>query len=495
MKIMKKYISILVASVLGCVAFASQKAIVKTYPAPRSELAYSQYIVTVNGKPVDIYRAYSPQHHIHTGADYYFCSFDFEGEVEVVVKSRTGWGIYVPYWVTDPAEIKRMQSTLMSEVFPSNLNAERTPETVKIKQNKPFKAVVMRNGIVKPLIIFANPLEKNVPDKNDPNVIYFGAGVHHLDKPIALKDNQTLYLEGGAVVKFDCPENRVFSATNAKNVSIRGRGIVSFDNRGRFMNRCLIIEKCKDVFIEGIVIRDGNNWMFDIRNSDNVLVDNFKICGSRMINDDAIDICNSTNVTIKNTFCRAQDDIIAIKGMKRPDSTKPVENIYIENCMFWTDAANIFRIGYECDAPYFKNIKCKDIYVPFYSRYVKPTEYWSHAVVWLQPTSRMTISDFEIDGLYIRSNGEDMPLLIAEPRKVYHDPDMGCIENCTIKNVVVEGKKGNFRGEVWVRGKSQKYYAKDITVENAVYFGKKKTADDKDVFIGDFTENINIFKK
>ena len=492
---MKKYISILMVSLLACVSFATQKAIVKTYPAPRTEQAYCQYIVKVNGKPVDIYKAYSPQHHIHTGADYYFCSFDFEGEIEVEVKSRTGWGIYVPYWITDKAEIKRMQNTLMSEVYPSNLNVVRTPDVVKIKESKPFKAIVMRNGIVKPLIIFANPLEKNVPNKNDPNVIYFGAGVHYVDKPINLKDNQTLYLEGGAVLRYTGNGGVPFGSNSAKNIAIRGRGIISFDNRGRFMNRGMVIEKCENALIEGIILRDCNNWTLDLRNSNNVLVDNFKICGSRMINDDAIDICNSTNVTIKNTFCRAQDDIIAIKGMRRPDSKKPVENIFIENCMFWTDAANIFRIGYECDAPYFKNIKCKNIYVPFYSRYVKPTEYWSHAVVWLQPTSRMKISDFEIDGLNIRSNGNDMPLLIAEPRKVFHDPDMGCVENCTIKNVVVEGKKGKFRGEVWIRGRSEKYYAKNISVENAIYFGKKKTANDKDVFVGEYTENINVFKK
>ena len=154
-----------------------------------------------------------------------------------------------------------------------------------------------------------------------------------------------------------------------------------------------------------------------------------------MINDDAIDICNSQNVTIKNTFARAQDDIIAIKGMKwaKPNFL-PIENIYIENCIFWTDAANVFRIGYECDAQYFKNIKCKDIYVPYYASYRKPNEYWSHAIVWLQPTNDMPIEKVEIDGLHIRSNGGDMPLLIAQPRIVHCAKTYGNAKGCTIKN-------------------------------------------------------------
>ena len=487
----------MMALLASSVAFASSKeATVITYPAPQTEKVFCQYVVTVNGNPVDIYQAFSPQHNRHAGGEYYFCSFDFEGEVEVVVKSRTGWGLGTMY-VVDPAERKRLQETLISDVYPPKIKAERTLKHVKFKQNKPFQAIVMRNGIIMPLMIFGNPIDKNPPKKSDPNVVYFDAGVHYLDKPLVLKDNQTLYLAGGSVLKFDGPQDCVFMAKDAKNVSVRGRGIISFDNRGRYMYGGLLFKNCKNLLIEGIIVRDGNRWICEMFNCDNVQIDNFKICSSRMINDDALDICNSKNITIKNTFCRVQDDVIAIKGMPDvPNADKlPVENIYIENCIFWSDAANTFRIGYECNAPYFKNIKCKEIYVPFYSDYIKPDLYWSHAIVWLQPTSNMCIEDFEIDGLHIRSNGKDMPLLLAEPRVVHCSKDYGTAKNCTIKNVVVEGKKGKFRGEVWLRGQSEKYKITDITVENAVYFGKKKTADDKDVFIGNFTENINIFKK
>jgi hypothetical protein len=107
----------------------------------------------------------------------------------------------------------------------------------------------------------------------------------------------------------------------------------------------------------------------------------------------------------------------------------------------------------------------------------------------------MKISDVHIENMHVRADGHDMPLIIAEPRIVHLSKTFGSAENITLKNVVVEGKKGNFRGEVWLRGQSEKYKITDITVENAIYFGKKKTADDKDVFIGNFTENINIFKK
>ena len=490
---MKKYASILMAVVATFVAWADNKAKVITYPAPISEKVDSQYVVTVNGKPVDIYQALSPQHNMHNGAEYYFCYFDFEGEVEVKIHSRTGFGRPCPYTITDPKIRKQYAETNIAEVYPYNLNVvKKTVNDIYLKQNKPFQAIIMREGIIMPLIIFGNPIEKNPPKKDDPNVVYFGAGAHYIDKPISLKDNQTLYLAGGAILRYTGNGGWPFGANSAKNAAIKGRGILAFDNRGRFRNSGVVIDHCKNFTIEGVIIKDCNNWTLTLWNCDNVLIDNFKICGSRMINDDAIDICNSSNVTIKNTFCRAQDDIIAVKGM---GGKNPVENVFIEDCIFWTDAANIFRIGYECDAPYFKNIKCKNIYVPFYSGYVKPTEYWSHAIVWLQPTKDMPIEDVEIDGLHIRSNGGDMPLLIANPRIVHCAKTYGNAKGCTIKNVVVEGHKGNFRGEVWIAGRDDKHTIEDITVENAVYFGKKKTADDKDVYVGPFTKNINIFKK
>lgn len=72
-----------------------------------------------------------------------------------------------------------------------------------------------------PLLIFANPMELNPPVKNDPDVIYFGPGVHKPEgSVIKLKSNQTLYLAGGVVVQ------AAINVADAQNVTIRGRGIV-----------------------------------------------------------------------------------------------------------------------------------------------------------------------------------------------------------------------------------------------------------------------------
>ena len=482
---MKKYISILMSFIVVSFVFAeTKKSTVITYPAPASEKVFTKYFVFVNGKPVDLYKASSP---MFFGGEYYFCYFDFEGEIDVKVKSANGFCKKLNYTNINPKDLEKAAKTLTSEVYPTSnlLKVERTPTEVNIKANKPFQTIVMRSGIDMPLLIFGNPLEKNPPKKGDKDVIYFDAGVHCPDGKIELKDNQTLYIAGGAVVKAPV-------VAKGKNIKVMGRGIISTERYQRETVTCFSFTACENLKIEGVIIKDPSWWTFIISNSFNVKVNNIKICGSRILNDDAIDIVNSVNVSIKNSFARAQDDIIAIKGM---GGKNPVENIYIENCILWTDCANIFRIGYESEAPYFKNIKCKNIYVPFYAEYRKPTETWSHAIVWVQPSNGLLIENVEIDGLHIRSNGKDMPLLIANPRKSYYAKTFGRADGCKIKNVFVTGKKGKFRGEVWIAGRSPEHTIKNVSVENAVYFGKKKTADDKDVFVGEYTENINIFKK
>lgn len=529
---MLKKLSLLLAFIAFCQIADAAKVI--TYPVPETEKIQTIFKVSVNGKPVDLYRAHSAALNPSRGMEYYFCYFDFEGEVDVRITSQTGFGKSPSHVIIDPAERKKRLETIVAEVLPSSINADISVNEIKFKKDKPFTAIILREKLDMPLIIFGNPIEKDVPNPNDPNVVYFGPGVHFIDKPIVLKDNQTLYLAGGAVVKSNLPDNFPFiewqnntgfyevtdeslfakcpnffpfSAWNAKNVSIRGRGIISFDNRARFRNHGLLLNNCQNLKIEGVILRDCNTWTLDLRNCNNVDVDNIKICGSRMINDDAIDICNSSNVVIRNSFCRAQDDIIAIKGIigsgkclgrkitadpLDKNNNLPVENIFIEDCIFWTDSANIFRIGYECDAPYFKNIKAKNILVPSYARGGDPRDEWSNAIVWIQPSKDMVISDVEIDGITIRANRKECNLLIANPRIVHYTKTYGIAENCVIKNVNVFGDPRGFKGTIFVEGVNDKYHANNIKLENINYFDTKITKESECVHHGEYANGFEI---
>ncbi len=503
---MKKILSILLMTI-ACVGLFAKAKIV-TYPVPLSEKAFTSYKVSVNGIPVDCYKAQSPQ---YLGGEYYFCYFDFEGEVEVKVHNTKGFFQRVSYTAT-PQQHAEAAKNIVGEVMPRSLNAKVSKHDAVFKTNKPFKAIVIREERNMPLIIFGNPLEKNAPKKGDKDVIYYDAGVHY-KWVVELKDNQTLYLAGGAVLKGAV-------VARGKNIKILGRGIISLDNIERSTNHGgLRLFNCDGVVVDGVILKDPVGWTFSMHESKNVLINNFKLCASRMINDDAIDICNTSDVKIIDTFCRAQDDIIAIKGLyksgisfagRTPDPSKndrmnngACDNIYIENCIFWTDAANIFRIGYECYAPSYKNLTCKNLFVPFYSRGRDPvaSKEWAHAIIFMQPNMELTMENFHFDGIEIRSSGLNYSTIVlgshrtsyGEARILGKLQPYGRIKNCSFKNIEVYGKKGSWKGEIYMLGRDKDHMVENITLENVKYFGEKITKDSPCVnIVPDFTKNIVI---
>ena len=447
--------------------------VVVTYPAPEGERVDGEYILTANGKKVDIYKAQDE----FNGKEYFFAYFDCEGRVDMQVESP-----------------KHSFSNL--KLLPDKFSAVQVGDkTLKFSADKPFKAIVAPDERNFPLIIFANPLEKDAPKSGSDNIIYYGAGVHSPDKPVVVKAGQTLYLAGGCVLK-----GSVFASGDG--VSIRGRGIIDGGDIKRFglgndrngvPLSLLKMEDGKNFYAEGIILRNSFAWTFVIDNCDEAEIKNVKICCSRMLNDDAFDICNSRNVLIEDCFARAQDDIIAVKGM---DSSRlPCENLRIYNCMFWTDRANIFRIGYECSAPAMRNIAAENIYIPFYSFvYNKPEAYWANALIWLQPAIETTMENVSFKSIDVRSNGNDIITLMANPRILkYRDyKTAGRIRNCLLEDLRVNGKEEGFNGIIYIRGHDEAHDVDGITLKGIKYFGREINPFSKCVKVGEHTKNIKF---
>lgn len=443
---------------------------VVTYPAPPGEAVTGDYRVEVNGKPVDVYLAETE----YFDKTYYFASFDFSGEVTVRV--------------TSPQSLER------AKILPARFGIKPkldAPNGLTFTASQPFRIAIERDGRNSPLLLFANPIETDPPKPEDPNVVYFGPGVHN-PVNIRLTDNQTLYLAGGAVVK---------GVVRAKgeNITVRGRGILDgngyprLKGPGRFM---LDMESCKNLVVRDVIVRGPWGWVLVPNRCDGVLVDNVKICGSRVLNDDGIDVVNSRNVLIRNCFIRTQDDCIAIKGLNGCER-KPCEKITIEACEFWTDLANVFRIGYECETEVMQDLTARDIDVLHYSpRYRKPEEFWCHAVFFLQPSDNMLMQRMRFEDIRINADGGDIVLVLAKPmlcsvsgRKY---TCAGRLAECTFTNIGVTGIEDSFRGEIHVVGYDENHTVEDLTFDNVTRFCKTVTAESPDVTIGNHTHNIRF---
>ncbi|MDO5112902.1 MAG: glycosyl hydrolase family 28 protein [Planctomycetia bacterium] len=469
---MKHWFPLFLTSWTLCLSVWSAENVVKTWPAPEGEKVTGVYTVTVDGKPVDVYAAQSE----YFEGDYYFAYFDFSGKVTVDVKSS----------------FPMAQTELLPQRFGFSL--QKSADSVQFVADKPFRVSIEPNGRIKPLLLFGNALETDVPQPNDPNVRYFGPGVHKADK-ITLSDNQTLYLAGGAVV------HGSIQATG-KNITIRGRGILTgesyprFSGPGRFPLYC---QNCENVVVRDIILRDPWSWTAVTWNCDGVLIDGLKICGSRMLNDDALDLVNTQNAVVRNCFFRSQDDCIAIKG--KETSRQPCENILIEDCQFWVDVANIYRIGYECDTETMKNIVSRRIDVLHYSKNFHPLDYyWVTAIFWLQPNLNMLMEECHFEDVVIHSNGSPIHMLMAKPMRCFYGPykkdknfEPGRVRNCTFKNVRVVGKDDSrFKGTIFIQGDSPKHSVEGLKFENITYFGTPITKDSECVQIGNHSREIEF---
>ena len=246
-------------------------------------------------------------------------------------------------------------------------------------------------------------------------------------------------------------------------------------------------------------------------NCDDVLIDNIKILNSNMINDDAIDIANSRNVVVRNSFIRCQDDVIAVKGMDQ--NGLPCENILVEGCMLWNDWANIIRIGYECDAHYMKNIVLRNCDIVHYAfRYKEPERFWANTIFFLQPSNNMLISDLLFEDIRVHADGPIVflkassdicvgpAILGLQPQNyshVYAIADLskykysagGSLKNVVFRNISVHGDPSAFCGDIYIKGNSETENIGAIEFENVTFFGKPVNASElHTLYVGKYAE-------
>ncbi len=109
--------------------------------------------------------------------------------------------------------------------------------------------------------------------------------------------------------------------------------------------RMFLIDRCNDVRIEGLTLRDSGFWNVHLYRCRDVVLEGLDIAspgqGSviRAPSTDGIDIDSCQNVTVRRCKISVDDDCIALKGTKGPlalqdESSPPVENILIEDCEF-----------------------------------------------------------------------------------------------------------------------------------------------------------------
>ena len=288
------------------------------------------YKLTVNDRPVAVAATATV-----LGGPASFASFTVEGKTRVVIQAG--------------------REVRSAKILPSSYG--KIPKvdihTIEFEIDRPGQFTVeINDDYARAFHLFANPPEINPPSPTDPNVTYFGPGVHEAEN-IVLHDGQTLYLAEGAVLRAKLPadmtaqtDNReetsrkipnFIQVSDARNVTICGRGLVDLSPLPWHACRGLAVRHCSQVRIEGITLIDGPDWVIEISQSNDVHVRNIKQISHRE-NSDGIDICNSQDVLVEDSFLRNNDDEICVKTM-RPAPAQMSSRIIVQNCIIWNERA------------------------------------------------------------------------------------------------------------------------------------------------------------
>jgi len=429
---------------------------------PRSE----DYEVWINGTKAFVYVARvqdfpwgKEKTKLDVGGNYSFTSFDMDKPVNVKIKS-TNKELFHTIIRPDGAHIKNLKKSVSELSF-----------TIE----EPSQIIIEPNGKNGPLMLFANEIDDFKMDLKDPNLVYYGPGIHHpKDALIKLGDNKTLYLAEGAIVKAGIQ-------VKGNNVTICGRGIICGNGFvwGKFSRSLIEINESNNVVIKDVILRGAASWTMPIRNSQNVIVDNVKIVGGRAQNDDGINPCNSQDILIKNCFIRSDDDCFALKGLS--NDNKSVERITIENCILWCNRARIFLLGHESRAEYMRNITFKNIDIVHFSM----------VAFLLEPGENMRMENIIFRDIRIQGEGQQELIRLKPNVNMYMKTKVpGYINDITFENITLTGREGPYK--IQLIGFDDEHSVNKVSFSDVSVLNKNVTKDYSNLEIGDFVSDITF---
>jgi hypothetical protein len=327
-----------------------------TWPMPLTEKAFPLYTLAVNGVPVPVWSArvreeiHKPEgagwtHMLNGRTDWCgFARFDFAGSVEIVI--------------TVARDFQQAQIAPRSAGITPTVDGR----TLRFRLDAPRSLTLLLDGQdAEPLHLFSHRPEVDLPASDDPNVLYFGPGEHWVDT-IKVESGQTVYLDGGAIVRGVLPAGikgrqggvlnlfsypgPVLDVSDAQDVRICGRGILDGTLLPHPARNLIRLTRSQRVRVEGVTLRNSPNWHLPIVDCDEVTVDG--LCGiSGRLNSDGINCVSSRAIRVRDCFIRGHDDSFAVKTTL-PD--RPAQDIRYERCVAWNDWGFALGVTYETRA-------------------------------------------------------------------------------------------------------------------------------------------------
>lgn len=210
----------------------------------------------------------------------------------------------------------------------------------------------------------------------------------------------------------------------------------NFSNLGVPRARLAVIERSRDVVIDGVTFKDAQFWNLHLYRCQHVAVRNarFEVPDDykQAPSSDGIDLDSCQHVTIDGCHFSVTDDCIAAKGSKGPHALQdqdspPVEHIRVRNCHF-RRGHGVFTLGSEATV-------VRDVIVEHCT--VADVDL---AVLKLRPDTPQLYEDIHFRHLTLNTTGARGAVLLVRPWTQYVDlkgaaPPLSIVRNISLSNI------------------------------------------------------------
>jgi hypothetical protein len=316
-------------------------------------------------------------------------------------------------------------------------------------------------------------------------------------------------------------------------IRILGRGIIDSSEFARGQGGGSIhLEDSSEVKIDGVIIRDSDVYGLSAFGCRKLAISNVKLVGFWRYNTDGIDMCNTQDVTVRDSFIRSFDDGMVLKGVKgrsggaRPLPGQsydglPVRNVRMSGLVVWCDWGRALEIGAETSAPEMTDVVFRDIDV------IRNT----HIAMDIQHSDRASIHDIRYEDVRVEVDdfnplpviqnqpGEkynprsEVPaaacggcatlpnqagyipnlfVIVIHPTAITRDREAGTVRDVIFKNISVTGKT---MPPSAFTGLDAKHDVRGVTIENLRFNGHPVTSvADTHLQIGKYVQEVRFLE-
>ncbi|MBQ6066260.1 MAG: hypothetical protein IJK89_05515 [Clostridia bacterium] len=471
-------------------------------PLPEGEPKYGDIAVTVDGRPVDCYAARVsaiPFNRVWPGR---------QRPLE-----QTEQAPFLPLTLTGCADFRVRTGEAPADVAIRPLSKRVAHEVVdgevRFTLREPGQYTVEINGRHHALHIFADA--DTAPAFDPEKATYrFPAGAHKLDRRLVLRSNESVYLAPGAVVYGEV------ESTDSENVAVFGGGILD----GSLVKRqtegfgdvrvdgLVHFTRCKNVVMDGVILRDPALWTVTPINCENVRFHNVKLIGLWRYNADGFDFVNSRNVHVSDCFLRTFDDGIVIKGLyfgdpeRRDNEAMNNENYLIENCVVWCDWGGALEVGAETVADEYNNLVYRNCDIIRNDQGAMRLNCGDRALIRhvLYDDIRVEYSRYNRQPVYQETDGmvyapPEEPAC-ADAARVWQYCDMwspdhllGHVRDVTYRNIQIQADKGVPQPGFVFNSADETHYIDGVTIENVTFNGAPTAPR---IVRNEYTKTVNV---